>query len=118
MGAAKTRARRHAMTPDTPTPTPWRTSSYSGGTAQCVMAAALTDAGAGVRDSKAEPTAAGRTFHIGTWSTFLDQVNRLPTQPEHIDLAAPFRKSSRSGPTNDCVEVAPTLLPGTVVRDS
>ncbi|MEU0935144.1 MULTISPECIES: DUF397 domain-containing protein [unclassified Embleya] len=34
------------------------------------------------------------------------------------DIAGPFRKSSRSGPTNDCVEIAPTANNGMAIRDS
>lgn len=34
------------------------------------------------------------------------------------DIAGPFRKSTYSGPTNDCVEVAPTSThAGAAIRD-
>ncbi|RDG34989.1 DUF397 domain-containing protein [Streptomyces corynorhini] len=35
-----------------------------------------------------------------------------------VDVIGPYRKSSYSGPENNCVEVAPTADGGRAVRDS
>jgi hypothetical protein len=50
----------------------WRTSSYSGGTGDCVEIADLA-ANVGVRDSK-DPNAQHLTFALNTWAAFVAEV--------------------------------------------
>ena len=55
-----------------PTPVKWRTTSYSGGTGDCVEVADLV-ANVGVRDSK-DPGAGHLTFTVRTWAAFTAEV--------------------------------------------
>ncbi|MGC0415120.1 DUF397 domain-containing protein [Embleya sp. AB8] len=50
--------------------TPWRKSTYSGGTSDCVESAVMLSGRAGVRDSKC-PTAPGIAFQAQAWASFL-----------------------------------------------
>ncbi|TDC70249.1 DUF397 domain-containing protein [Actinomadura sp. GC306] len=55
-----------------PTTVKWRTSSYSGGTGDCVEVADLM-ANVAVRDSK-DPDAGHLTFTVRTWTAFMAEV--------------------------------------------
>ncbi|WP_326569605.1 DUF397 domain-containing protein [Amycolatopsis rhabdoformis] len=81
----------------------WRKSSYSGANNNCVEAA-VTAAGAGIRDTK-DRAAGHLTATRDGWSAFLAEVG------------GEWRKSSRSQNTSNCVEVAVTAT-GAGVRDT
>lgn len=55
-----------------PTTARWRTSSYSGGTGNCVEVADLA-VNVGVRDSK-HPDAGYLAFALSTWAAFVAEV--------------------------------------------